>query len=97
MGVEPTMADLQSAALATWLRRHHGCLLYRTQRRRDVTEAGKIGKLYQDSGIIPDARTHGKGPGAPAFPLKISCPVIRCSIPPFHLPFPQTGPTRVLR
>ena len=23
MGVEPTMADLQSAALATWLRSHH--------------------------------------------------------------------------
>jgi hypothetical protein len=27
VGVEPTMADLQSAALATWLRRRHGWYL----------------------------------------------------------------------
>ena len=26
VGVEPTMADLQSAALATWLRRHDWCV-----------------------------------------------------------------------
>jgi hypothetical protein len=48
VGVGPTMADLQSAALATWLRRLLVGYWYRTQTAGFLTKAAKSGKCDGD-------------------------------------------------
>ena len=64
VGVEPTVADLQSAALATWLRCQknprtafaaRGKILYRPPRARSVSIGPKTVKTHADCRIIPDS------------------------------------------
>ncbi len=98
MGVEPTMADLQSAALATWLRRLHSCLLV-----SDTTPAGRY-QSRQNRQTPPERPNHSKRRRAeegargvfPAastrlqrFPLKIPASAIRSSVARVSPPFPN--------
>ena len=67
MGVEPTMSDLQSDALATWLQRHDLC--DRVERVRqlqllNLLPRPDLSKLRDRAGRVKC--TFGIGQGAPA-------------------------------